>query len=165
MRRNINYKLILLLIVPYLVSEIINRLLGYGISLDSSLFVTISSIILSLWKFASIIFWFFVGRQFGSLRIGKIKSYILGNLIWGISFILYIWQFIFVDDINRNLFIARISQNYMLGFVSWGSKIVGLFTNTIDGTIVVIVAYLIMIIIFTIGFITSPTFKSKEISY
>ncbi|CAK7086031.1 hypothetical protein CIW83_04880 [Tissierella sp. P1] len=165
MKRNINYKLILLLIVPYLASEIINRLMGYGISLNSSLLLTISSILLSLWTFSSVVLWFWVGRQFGSLTIEKIKSFILGNVIWAISLALYIWQFIFVDDINRNFFVAGISQHYLLGFVSWGSKVVGLFTNTIDGTVVVIVAYLMMFIVFTVGFITSPTFKIERKLY
>ena len=106
-----------------------------------------------------------MGRQFGSLTIEKIKSFILGNVIWAISLALYIWQFIFVDDINRNFFVAGISQHYVLGFVSWGSKAVSLFTNTIDGTVVVIVAYLMMFIVFTVGFITSLTFKIERKLY
>lgn len=162
MKRNIKYKLILLLIVPYLVGEAINRSIGYGISLDSSSLLSISSILLSLWKFSSVIFWFWVARQFGSLTIGKVKSFILGNVLWMISFVLYMWQFVFVNDINRNFFIAGISQNYVLGFVSWGSKILSLFTNTIDGTVVVIISYLMMLIVFTLGFITSPKFKVDE---
>ncbi|WP_281092735.1 hypothetical protein [Fusibacter bizertensis] len=68
--------------------------------------------------------------------------------------ILFIWQFIFVSDVNRNFDIAGRSQNYMFGFVYWGSKAIILFADTINTTTVGIVAYLMMFIVFTAGFIS-----------
>ncbi|WP_353097256.1 hypothetical protein [Tissierella praeacuta] len=163
MKRNINYKLILLLIVPILVSKIIGILTVCGIRLNFSILLNIADILLSLWPFVSIFFWFYVGKQFGSLKMNKVKSFILGNIIWGISIILYIWQFIFVDAGNRNVFIAVISQDYMLGFVRWGFKIARLFTDAVDGNIVTIISYAMMLIVFTAGFINAsiPKYEKK----
>lgn len=154
MKKNTKYKLILLVLVPYLAGEIINRLLGYGISLNIPILMSISTILLYVLPLASVVFWFWVGRQFGSLKINKIKSFILANLLWFISLVLYIWQFIILDGENRSFLIAGISQNYMLGFINPAGKIIGLFTNKIDGRMAVILAYIIMIIVFTIGFIS-----------
>lgn len=158
-----DYKLILLLLVPYLVGEIINRLISLGISTNSSSLTSISGIILSIWtSFGAAAYWFYVGRQFGYLRINRIKSFILGNIVWAISFVIYIWQFVLIDDANRSFPIALISQHYMLGFVGWGSRFVDLFTNTIDGSIVVIVAYTMMFITFALGFISSSKIKKRK---
>ena len=109
-------------------------------------------------------FWFYVGKRFGDLDVSKVKSIVLGNSLWFISLILYIWQFILLDYTKRNSFIASISQHYNLGFVRVSSGIIGFFTNTFDTKIVIIISYLIMLIVFTIGFIytsKSRYLKSK----
>lgn len=166
MKRNINYKLILLLLVPYLAGEIINRLISLGINLNSSSLTSILGMLLSIWtSLGATVYWFYVGRQFGSLEINKIKGFILGNVLWGISFVLFMWQFVLVDDIHRNFSIGIISQHYALGFISWASRLIRLFTNTIDSTAVVMVAHLIMFMIFTFGFISSSKIKSERRFY
>ncbi|AKL95050.1 hypothetical protein CACET_c16010 [Clostridium aceticum] len=158
MRKNTMFKLFLLLIIPYLSGEIINRLINYGIALNSSILLSFSSVLLILLPFVSTAFWFWVGKQFGSLKMHRTKSFILGNSIWSILLGLHIWQFTFVQDINRNISISSISQHYVLGFVSWSTKAISLFTNTIQGTMVIRVAYLMMLIVFIIGFSnSSPT--------
>jgi len=154
MKNQIDYKLILYVLIPFLVAEVTNRVLAYGFDMNISVYTTISETLLFLWKYVALVFWFWVGRQFGNLRTGKIVNFILGNSLWGVSLILFIWQFIFVSDVNRNFFIARISQNYILGFVYWGSKAIDIFTNTINTTKVGIIAYLMMFIVFTGGFIS-----------
>lgn len=121
--------------------------------MDSSTILSIMNIGLSLWGFIAIFFWFYVGTQFGKLGISKMKSFILGNSFWMISLILYVWQFVLLSGEERNLFFAGISQNYNLGFVSISSRIISLFTRTIDSKTVIILSYLIMLVVFSLGFI------------
>lgn len=141
--------------IPLLFAEIINRLLAYGLKTNSSLLLTISEGLLFLWKYVSIIFWYWVGKQFGVLKTGKVKNFIFGNALWGVSIVLFIWQFIFVSDVNRNPFIAGLSQSYMLSFVYISSRILSLFTNSLDSITIGIVAYIIMLVVFIVGFISS----------
>lgn len=160
MKNNIKQKLIVLLIIPFVVSYLINLLLSIGMRMDSSIILSVVNTVIYFWGFVVIFFWFYVGTQFGKLDISKVKSFILGNSLWMISLILYIWQFILLNDEKRNFFIAGISQNYNLGYVFISSRIISLFTNIIDGNIVVIVSYLIMLVVFSLGFI----YASKKMS-
>ena len=153
MEKNIKRRLIFLLIVPFVISFVINFLLSIGVRMNSSILISISNILLNLWGFAGLPFWFYVGKRFGNLDVSKVKSIVLGNSLWFISLLLYIWQFILLDYTKRNSFIATISQHYSLGFVRVSSIIIGFFTNTIDTKMVIMVSYLIMLIVFTIGFI------------
>lgn len=163
MKKNNKYKLILLLIVPIVISYIINLLISIGFNMDSSRLLSIATILLRFWAFVGMIYWFFVGKWFRNLEIPKVKSFILGNSLWFISLVFYIWQFLLLDDGQRNFFIAGISQHYPLGFVSISSTIIGVFTNRIDGNVVTMVSYLIMLIVFAIGFIYVPKNKYDEI--
>ncbi len=158
LKNNIKWKLIILIIIPFAASYLINLLLSTGIRRDSSAILSAVSITLYAWGFVAIFFWFYVGTQFGKLDIPKVKSFILGNSFWMISFILYIWQFVLLNGEERNSFIAVMSQNYNLGFVFISSRIINLFTNSIHSNTVMIFSYLIMLIVFSIGFI----YKFKE---
>lgn len=153
MRKITKYKLILLIIFPLVVSLISNLLLTIGTNTDSSIFLYITTSLLYIWGFVAIVFWFYVGMQFGNTGISKMKSFLLGNSLWMISLLLYIWQFILLEDEKKNLFIAGLSQDYALGFVGVSGKIIGLFTNTIDGNKVIMISHLIMLLVFAIGFL------------
>lgn len=153
MRKSTKYKLILLLIVPFVVSLIINLLVIIGANIDSYILLSITTLLLYIWGFAAIFFWFYVGMQFGNTGLSKMKSFLLGNSLWMISLLLYIWQFILLKDAKRNLFIAGLSQDYALGFVGVSSKIMGFFTNTIDGDTIIMISHLIMLLVFAIGFL------------
>jgi len=152
-RKSKKYKLILLLIFPLVVSLISNLLLTIGADTDSYIFLYITTSIIYIWGFVAIFFWFYVGIQFGNSETSEMKSFLLGNSLWMISLLLYIWQFILLEDEKRNLFIAGLSQDYALGFVGVSAKIIGFFTNSIDGNAVIMISYLIMLLVFTIGFL------------
>lgn len=166
MKNNSKRKLILLILVPFILSYLINILLSIGINRDSSIILSFTSIFLYIWGFIAILFWFYVGMEFGRLAISKVKSFILGNSLWMISFILYIWQFIILNGEERNLFIAGISQNYNLGFISISSQIVSLFTRSIDSRTVIVLSYFLMLLVFTGGFVyTSKKFFKRKLIY
>ena len=128
MEKNIRQRLVLLLIIPFLVSYIINLLITIGFKTGLDILMSIANISLYLWAFVAAFFWFYVGKQFGKLEMPKGKSLVLGNSLWIISLLLYIWQFILLDDLKRNFFIAGISQHYPLGFVWISSRLISLFT-------------------------------------
>ena len=121
----------------------------YG--LVSNTFMLIIPPLLSQLVFA--VFWFWIGMKFSCLSANKVKSFFIGNSIWLLSFLLYLWQFVLLDDESRNMLLALISQYYMLPFIWSGTKLSLLFTDVIHGTTITIISYLSMLLVFTIGFI------------
>lgn len=156
-------KLILFVITPFIVGLIIHSLIDVGTYMDSSIILSIATILLRIWGFIAVIFWFFAGKQFKNSGLTKIKSFILGNSLWMISLIIYIWQFLLLDDTRRNLFLARIAHHYVLGFMSIASNIMFFFEEGVDGNTVVLSSYLIMLIVFIVGFIYVPKNKYEEV--
>ncbi|WP_461615038.1 hypothetical protein [Clostridium sp. Marseille-QA1073] len=137
-------KYILIILIPLIIGIIINRV---------NFILQIYSTVPWIFAIAFIIFWFWAGKVFSRANYNRVKSFFIGNSLWSISFLFYLWQFILVNDTNRNFIIAGISQNYMILIVPIATKIMMMFTNTIDGTIISIVSYIFMVIIFSIGFI------------
>ena len=145
MKTNMKYKLILLVLLPFIIGFLIEGLFRLGItSLGSLLFIP--------WIYGGgLIFWFWVGRTFGKLNLQPIKSFILGNLAWGISFGLYTWRVV-----------TGLSEFYALGFVGLGTRILRLFTNQIHGTTAMQIAYFLMLIVFSLGFFSALHLKSAQ---
>ena len=134
-----NKKMIVWIIIPFV----------YGFV--SNAFLLTMPPFLSQLVFA--VFWFWVGMKFSCLSGNKVKSFFIGNSIWLLSFLLYLWQFALLDDESRNMFIAGISQYYMLPFIWSGTILTLSFTDIIHGTTITIISYLSMLLVFTIGFI------------
>lgn len=147
-----NYRLVLLLLVPFFLGWLVN----------SSSFLSIFYAE-GIWIFSIgfLMYWFWIGRQFGQLKSSKIIHVLSGNIIWAISFGLYIWQFILADDVSRNMGLAGISQHYGLFTVAFAAKIVSTYADVIDGTQVMIASYIIMLVIFMTGFIYESIRASK----
>ncbi|MCC5910924.1 MAG: hypothetical protein JJT76_10860 [Clostridiaceae bacterium] len=161
-KANMKYKLILIVLLPFIIGYFIEGLMGLGMTRNNQLYLSIASMVLSFWIYGGIVFWFYVGRVFGSLNMNTIKSFILGNSAWGISFSLYIWQFRLLDETSRNFFLGGIAQHYVLGFVGWGSRILTLFTNHIQGIMALQIAYFLMLIVFSLGFYSALKSKSSK---
>lgn len=117
----------------------------------SNTFMLIIPSILSQLVFA--VFWFWVGIKFSCISGNKVKGFFIGNSVWLLSFLLYLWQFVLLDDESRNLLLALISQYYILPFIWSGTKLSLLFTDVIHGTTITIIAFLSMLLVFTVGFI------------
>ncbi|WP_291582075.1 hypothetical protein [Clostridium sp. UBA6640] len=147
-------KYILIILIPLIIGIIINRV---------SFILQIYSMVPWIFVIAFIVFWFWAGKVFARAKQNKVKSFLMGNSLWAISFLFYIWQFILLDDTNKNLIIAGISQNYMILIVPIATKIMMMFTDTIDGNIILIVSYILMIIIFSIGFIFESVKKNYSL--
>ena len=117
----------------------------------SNTFMLIIPPLLSQLIFA--VFWFWVGMKFFCLSGNKVKNFFIGNSIWLLSFLLYLWQFALLDDESRNMFLAGISQYYVLPFIWSGVKLSLLFTDTIHGITITIISFLSMLLVFMVGFI------------
>ncbi len=155
LKKNNLYKLTMLVLLPFLISFLIERLLIGGTIGDNKLHLNLGCILLSIWIYGSgVVYWFYVGRVFGRLNMPAVKSFILGNIVWGISICLYFWQFNLLDDVSRNPFIAGISEAYPLAFINLGVFISSAFIRNY-GNIMVIISYFLMFIVFIFGFIST----------
>lgn len=137
MQKNINYLVdILFLTIPivygYLVSTMVLPL--YPLSMQV-VFIGL---------------WFYIGMRFSKWNVSKWKSFLIGNSLWLISFALFVWQFILLDDASRNIDIAGLAQFYMLPFVYGAAKILPFLYS---GTMLIIWAYLFMLATFSVGFL------------
>ncbi len=155
-------KYIIIVLIPFIIDYGINIMIGYGLETNSDIIMNASGFIVAIWKYVCLFYWFWVGTVFANSMKNKYLGFILGNIVWLILFCLYIWQFCYVGDEARNSLIAIISQNYILGFLPWATKITNLFTNTINGTNLIITAYIIMLVIFTGGYITKLMYLRKS---
>ncbi|QUG41915.1 hypothetical protein KD050_01015 [Psychrobacillus sp. INOP01] len=133
-----NKKMLIWIIIPF----------AYGFV--SNTFMLIMPPFLTQLVFA--VFWFWVGMRFSCLSGNKLNSFFTGNSIWLLSFLIYLWQFVLLDDESRNLFLAGISQYYTLSFIWSSVKFSLLFTDIIHGITITIISYLSMLLVFTIGF-------------
>ncbi|HCQ88699.1 MULTISPECIES: hypothetical protein [unclassified Clostridium] len=148
------FKYILIILMPLIFVIVIAR-----VHFISEMYVAVPWI----FTIAFIIFWFWAGKVFAKANHNRVKSFFIGNSLWAISFLFYLWQFILVSDANKNFIIAGISQNYMILIVPIATKIMMMFTDTIDGTIISIVSYILMVIIFSIGFIYESVKKNHSL--
>ncbi len=151
MKNSKTIKAIILVLVPYLAGAVISMLLNYGLTIESPTFWSLINLLIYAWQIGSAIYWFLVGKYFGGLKLGKLKGIIYGNIAWGISLILFVWQFMMVQE-NRNIILSSIPQHYILGFSGWSSMLLSFFTQTIDGINVMLVAHLMMLALFLIGY-------------
>lgn len=139
-----HFKLIIFVLLPLFLGWLFNSTIVY---------LPISSIIMWILNIGFIVYWFWVGKQFGQLKLNRLFSFLIGNIIWIISFMLFILQFIVVDDSKRNFFLAGISQYYILFTIMFPTKLVALFTDVLHSTQIIVTSYIFMLIIFLIGFI------------
>lgn len=78
----------------------------------------------------------------------------IGNSIWLLSFLLFVWQFVLLDDVSRNTVIAGISQYYMYSFIALGTIFTSLFSSgVLSGTVMMIFSYVAMLLVNLLGFI------------
>jgi hypothetical protein len=142
----------MLVLLPFIIGFLIEKLLIGGTTADNQLHLNLGSILLSIWIYGSgVVYWFYVGRVFGRLNMYAVKSFILGNIVWGISISLYFWQYNLLDDVSRNPFIAGISEAYPLAFINLGVFISSTFITNYGNTMV-ITSYFLMFIVFIFGF-------------
>lgn len=146
-------KLLILVLLPFIMDYSINVLLGKGINNNSQILITMVTFMMMAWKYLGVIYWFLVGRIFASVFNNKVKGFFLGNIVWLILLSMYVWQFCILDNNSRNMMLTLISQCYILGFTSWATQILRVFTNTMVSTTIGILSYILMLIVFTMGFI------------
>lgn len=143
LKKNNPYKLIILVLLPIVIGVLIEALFTVGNSGENQLLLFLGKFTMAFWTYGyGVIFWISVGRVFGRLKMPVAKRFILGNIVWGISISLYIWQYKLLGDVNRNNFIAGISELYPLAFMHFTSSRV-------------LFSHFLMLIVFVIGFVST----------
>lgn len=100
-------------------------------------------------------FWFWVGVRFAKLEIRKYYSLLIGNSLNMISLLLFIWSFYLVSDADRNLFLSVFSQLYAIPTLSISAMIYHLTNPVVYTNEYVIISYVLMSVVFTVGFFIS----------
>lgn len=106
-----------------------------------------------------VLFWFWVGKRFAGLSMSKIRSFAFGNSVWGICFIIFIWQFLLESEPHRIRALEAIVLSYISPFyvVTHALPPIGTYFSDFRFTATIIiftlVGYFLMVVIFTLGFI------------
>ncbi|SDL06320.1 hypothetical protein [Natronincola ferrireducens] len=161
LKTNMKYRLVLLVLLPLIIGCYIEGFMRLGITRNNQVYLQLASLLHVPWMYGGgMAIWFFVGRAFGNLSMNTMKSFILGNIAWGILISLYIWQLL-LDITSRNPFLINTAHYYALGFLGSGVRIVTLFTNDIQVSIALLIAYLLMLVVFSLGFYSALKSKSS----
>jgi len=112
-------------------------------------------------------FWFWVGKRFAGLQMSRIRSFLFGNSVWGISFIIFVWQFLLEQEPHRIKALEVISLSYISPFYMLTGALPPVdayfdgfrFTNTV--ITLTLVGYFLMLVIFTFGFIWGSLHRKR----
>ncbi|UNK18626.1 hypothetical protein MNQ98_00830 [Paenibacillus sp. N3/727] len=148
-------KHLLIVLAPLIIGWLFNMLIFY---------LPFSGVLIWTLNLGFVLFWFWVGSQFAQLSMKKVYSYLLGNMLWLISFLLYVWQFILLDEASRSIALAGLSQYYMLLTIIIGTQIHMMYSGDINSTEIVIISYMVMLLVFTMGFIYQSVKGKKKSS-
>lgn len=98
------------------------------------------------------VLWFWAGLRFAAYFQCSVRGCLRGNVLWALSFLLFVWQFFLTDDSNRNYFLAEVAQWYMHGFLWSGLQIATAFLgDPLIGSHLIMSSYLIMLLTFLSG--------------
>ena len=136
--------LLLVSLIPCLIGWLVSLIMplnhGYIIALAITLTFTVC--------------WFLIGRRSCNGKSSILPSLLYAHSVGIISLIVYIWQFVIVDDTGRNMALAALSQYYTLATpLHVTAKLADLmFANKLLGF--QIVSLLFLIVVFLVGQIT-----------
>lgn len=98
--------------------------------------------------------WFWTGMQFARYFRARLLGIVVGNILWGASLLLFVWQFLLTADEARNFALAGLSQWYMQSFIWAGTRIgTALRPGTIIGDEIILASYGAMLLTFLAGFL------------
>lgn len=132
----------------------------YNITLMGMLSITfLGSLIFYVLPFAMLCFWFWVGQKYSQLKIPAFCTILIGNSMGILSLLIYIWQFVFLSDQQRNLFLAVCSQYFSAAISFLTAKVAVLFEpqknviGSVSATGNQIIGLIVMVLVFTAGFL------------
>lgn len=102
-----------------------------------------------------VIYWSWVGKRFAGLDMSWIRSFALGNSVWGICLVIFMWQFLLESEGHRNTLLELVSQYYVSSFYWVTHVFPSMFnTNLTTWTVTVLslIGYFLMLFVFTLGF-------------
>lgn len=147
----IKIRLILLAIAPMLIGYIYNLSLLLMIPIIAQVLYYVVPILL-------IIYWYYVGEIYLKHIKNPFIAVLTGNSFAILSLVIYIWQFIILDDQNRSTIFAIIAQCFFAPIYILTAKIGPLFEpkpnsiTQISVNVMNISALIIMVAVFVIGY-------------
>jgi len=102
-----------------------------------------------------VVFWAWVGSVLARLEMKKVYSFLLGNSLNIISFLLLIWFFLLEPGPITNVWVGRLNifaQYYILPMVNLASQTFRIFTNHLHGTIIMFFSNFLLTLVFSVGF-------------
>ncbi len=117
-------------------------------------FVFLGNILFYLLPIIMLIFWFWVGGNFKKAKVNILQAVLVGNSLGIISLIIWIWQFLFKSDAERNLLFAGFSQMFSSSISPLTAQVSTLFGTNMYVAIQII-GLIIMIVDFTLGYYLS----------
>lgn len=121
--------------------------------------------------FLVMIYWFWVGTNFGENVRNPFKSIVLANSIGIISLVLYYWQFVIVADKERNLMLAGFSQMFTASLSYITARIGFIFEKTpnevtqVTTLVMQVTGLMLMIIVFFSGYIYKRHYSKSILIY
>jgi len=106
-------------------------------------------------------FWGWVGARFNRMSLGTWANYLLGVSISVLSLALYVWQFFVVGAADRSFFLAGLSQFYAAPVAPVAAQIWFLFSPGYADNRYLIIAYLLLIAVFSLGFVGARIRKGR----
>lgn len=143
--------LFLLTFVPIVVGYIINSAIAIP-GLGAAVFYIIPLLTAG--------FWFYLGRRYAESTWKFIPSLLIGNATGIISFLLYVWQFVFETAETRNMTLTVLSQmysaavpTYLLGGIVTMFESQSNYTGMTTMVAVQAISVTLFIVIFVCGYI------------
>lgn len=131
-------------------------IIGYLYNLIFS--VSLWGFLLYLSPISLLLFWFWVGWKFAETNMNVYQSVFIGNSLGIVSLIIYLWQFLYVSDEHRNMFLAVFSQGFSSCLSIFTARFAILFEpekNVIGNATYIatqVLGLLLMATVFTIGY-------------
>jgi hypothetical protein len=112
-----------------------------------------------LMPFVYLIYWFWVGGRFAESIRNPIIAIPFGNIFGIISLLVYMWQFTYLTDTQRNIWLAVFSQVFSAPVLWITGKIAvlfeaesGMITKT-SMNVMQISGLILMVLVFTAGYL------------
>ena len=139
------YVLIILTFVPILAGWLINVTLSVPL-LGMVFFYGLPLLVL--------VFWFWLGGRYAEMDWGAFPAILIGSATGILSLIIYLWQFVGLDEASRNVGLAVWSLMYSTGTLGhlFGVVVTLFFRSQAASHAMQVICLALMIIIFSFGF-------------
>ena len=146
------YILIILTLVPILAGWLINVTL---------LVPVLGELMFYVFPILVLVFWFRLGGWYAQTDWATLPAILTGNAMGILSIAIYMWQFVALDEVSRNVGLAFWSQMYSIGTLGYflGGIVTLFFRSQAASHTMQVICLASMIAVFSFGF-----FRNRDCS-